>query len=84
MGIAFLIIILNFPSPESDYAILPLMTVGFLTAIPLWIGLIIVNLKKKLIDKWLKNRTKIKNLDNETCEENEELNKNKELEAISS
>ena len=51
VGIAFLIIIYNFPSPESDYAILPLITVAFLTQIPLWLCLIIQNLKNRLITK---------------------------------
>ncbi len=41
VGIAFLIIMLNFPSPEADYALLPLIGVTALTGLPLWIALLI-------------------------------------------
>ena len=34
MGVAFLIIRTNFPSPESDIAFIPLVSVAFLTQIP--------------------------------------------------
>lgn len=37
VGIAFMIILLNFPSPEADYAILPLISVSCLTTFPLGI-----------------------------------------------
>jgi len=32
---------LNFPSPEADYALLPLIGVTALTGLPLWIALLI-------------------------------------------
>lgn len=41
VGIAFMIILFNFSSPESDYAMLPLIPVAALTALPLWVGLLI-------------------------------------------
>ena len=47
VGIAFLIIFSNFPSPESDYAILPLISVTSFTTIPLWLFLIFKILRKK-------------------------------------
>jgi predicted Na+-dependent transporter len=56
VGIAFLIVITNFPSPESDYAILPLITVSFLTTIPLWLLLIIITIKTKLVDKFFQKK----------------------------
>ncbi len=37
--VPFLIIMLNFPSPEADYALLPLIAVTALTGVPLWISL---------------------------------------------
>ena len=48
VGVAFLIITYNFPSPESDYAILPLISVSSLTTIPLWFLLLSISIKKKL------------------------------------
>ncbi len=43
-----MIITYNFPSPESDYAILPLISVSLLTTIPLWLLLLSITIKKKL------------------------------------
>ncbi|CAF0933362.1 unnamed protein product [Brachionus calyciflorus] len=37
VSIAFLIIMLNFESPDSDYALLPLIAVSTITTVPLWI-----------------------------------------------
>lgn len=47
VGIAFLIIFSNFPSPESDYAILPLISVTTFTTIPLWFYLMIKIIRDK-------------------------------------
>ena len=41
MGVAFLIILTNFPSPQVEYAMLPLISVAIFTAIPLVIIYII-------------------------------------------
>ena len=41
VGIAYLIIMLNFPSPQSDYALLPLIAISTITTVPLWILLFI-------------------------------------------
>ena len=41
VSIAFMLILLNMQSPESDYAILPLIPVSFLTVMPLWLILIV-------------------------------------------
>jgi len=40
---------LNFPSPEADYALLPLIGVTTLTALPLWIALLV-----KICVYWIK------------------------------
>jgi predicted Na+-dependent transporter len=39
VGIAYMIVMLNFPSPESDYALLPLVAISSITTVPLWIVL---------------------------------------------
>ena len=36
VGVAFMVILTNFPSPEADYGVLPLMAVAFLTPMPLY------------------------------------------------
>jgi predicted Na+-dependent transporter len=46
-GIAFLIVLYNFPSPQSDYAILPLISVSALTGIPLWLALLVNALRNR-------------------------------------
>ena len=43
-----MIIQFNFPSPELDYAILPLITTAFFTQIPLWALLLIRTIKKAI------------------------------------
>ena len=48
VGVAFLIITYNFPSPEADYAILPLISVSFLTTIPLWFVLLGLTIRNRL------------------------------------
>jgi hypothetical protein len=45
------IIIYNFPTPEADYAILPLISIGILTSIPLYTALIIKKVLKKKREK---------------------------------
>ena len=54
VGIAFLVISLNFPSPESDYAFLPLIAVTTLTGLPLWILLVVKmhSYIRKQINTW--------------------------------
>lgn len=47
VGVAFLVITYNFPSPESDYAILPLISVSTLTTLPLWFLLLIFTINNK-------------------------------------
>ncbi len=54
-GIAFLVIIYNFPTPESDYAILPLISVSLLTSIPLWLFLLFLTIKRKIELWWKRN-----------------------------
>ena len=51
VGIAFLVISLNFPSPESDYAFLPLIAVTTLTGLPLWILLVVKTVADAFIHK---------------------------------
>lgn len=41
VAIAYLVIMLNFPSPQSDYALLPLIAISTITTVPLWILLFI-------------------------------------------
>jgi len=48
VGIGFIVVISNFPSPEADLAVLPLFAVAFLTNIPFYIGLAIYKTYKKL------------------------------------
>jgi hypothetical protein len=48
VGIAFIVIFLNFPSPECDYALLPLIAVVMLTTLPLWLLLIIKTVYKRV------------------------------------
>jgi hypothetical protein len=43
-GIALLIVSYNFPSPESDYAILPLLALTAMTNIPLCLALFAIKL----------------------------------------
>ncbi len=40
-GVGLLIIMANFPSPQSDYALISLMGIAFLYPLPLYIALII-------------------------------------------
>ena len=49
-GVAFLIILFSLPSPEKDYAVLPLMSVALLTPLPFYL-VVAFNAIKKLILK---------------------------------
>ncbi len=50
------IIIYNFPTPEADYAILPLISIGILTNLPLYTALIVKKfVKKRQIKKKMLN-----------------------------
>lgn len=64
VGIAFLIILTNFPSPEAEYAFLPLVAVALFTGTPLYI----VYLIRQLVRCYLKKDNKdadAKNTDEE-------------------
>lgn len=76
VGIAFMIVLYNFPSPDADYAILPLISASLLTNLPLYVMLIIVTIIKKCKNP-RKNKVVIKSTIEETEEELEELNENK-------
>lgn len=43
-----MIVMLNFPSPESDYALLPLVAISSITTVPLWLILIIKSLYTRI------------------------------------
>ncbi len=64
-----MIITFNFPSPELDYAILPLITTAFFTQVPLWIALLIITIRKEIKTSNSKNT-----IDDNEMEENETLN----------
>ena len=48
VGIAYMIVMLNFPSPESDYALLPLVAISSITTLPLWTLLMIKTLYERI------------------------------------
>ena len=48
VGVAFMVILTNFPSPEADYGVLSLMAVAFLTPLPLY-GFLLA----KKIPQWI-------------------------------
>lgn len=54
VGIAFLIILTNFPSPEAEYAFLPLVAVALFTGVPLYIVYIIRQLIRCLVNRFNK------------------------------
>lgn len=62
-GVAFLIIMFNLPSPEKDYAALPLMAIAILTPLPFYL-ILLFKLKVKIIKKCIKLCSKSK-LDND-------------------
>ena len=76
VGIAFLIVMTNFPSPDRETAYLPLISVAFLTIIPLY--LVYATLKafegiKFLINKCTNKQRSNKNEENSTVEEGREM-----------
>jgi predicted Na+-dependent transporter len=46
-GVAFLIILFNFPSPESEYAFLPLIAIAMFSFVPLFIVVAILAIIRK-------------------------------------
>jgi predicted Na+-dependent transporter len=48
VSIAYMIVMLNFPSPESDYALLPLVAISSITTVPLWFVLFAKTVYAKL------------------------------------
>lgn len=81
VGIAFMIIMINFPSPESDYALLPLIAVSTITTLPLWVLFLVKKIfsksKKYLIKENDKNSTAKKMLNTTKMTRNKILNKMK-------
>ena len=67
-GLAYLIVSYNFPSPESDMALLPLIVLNFLAPLPFYLIMFarfIINcFKKKKENKKKEVEGKIQNLDN--------------------
>ena len=59
---------LNFPSPDSDYALLPLLSVIALTGLPLWIGLLVKIIKSLIIVMFCKNTTNGQDLEKKQVE----------------
>ncbi len=47
VGVAFLIVLFNFPSPEYDYAILPLVSISFISIVPLMIIAAVVSIVRR-------------------------------------
>lgn len=85
-GVAFLIILFNLPSPEKDYAALPLMAIAILTPLPFYL-ILLYKLKVKIIKRCIECFSKSKIKDEQAiAEEGEDMlsidNKNvdKELE----
>jgi predicted Na+-dependent transporter len=71
VGIGFIVVISNFPSPEADLAVLPLFAVAFLTNIPFYIVLAIYKTYEKL---------KYKKTNINEDEANKEITNNNQLE----
>ncbi len=46
-GVAFLIILFNFPSPESEYAFLPLVSIAMFSFVPLFIIVAVLRIIEK-------------------------------------
>jgi hypothetical protein len=74
-----LIITFNFPSPELDYAILPLITTAFFTQVPLWIALLIITIRKAIKTSNSKKTIHHDTTDDNKIEENEKLNSKNSL-----
>lgn len=71
VGIGFIVVISNFPSPEADLAVLPLFAVAFLTNIPFYFALAIYKTYKKL---------KYKKTSTNEAEPNDDMTNNNQLE----
>ncbi len=69
-----MIITFNFPSPELDFAILPLITTAFFTQVPLWVALLLIIIRKAIKTSNSKNILDHDTTDNNEMEENEKLN----------
>jgi hypothetical protein len=54
-GIAFLIVLYNFPH-ETDHAVVALLSIGVLTTIPLYVALIILAVRDKIKAYRTRNR----------------------------
>jgi predicted Na+-dependent transporter len=85
VGVGFLVITYNFPSPESDYAILPLISVSFLTTIPLWFLFLGLTIKRKIQAK--KKQKSIEFIDdhemnNETLLKENQINNEKNIDTL--
>ena len=63
IGVAFLIVANNFPSPENDLALIPLICLRLLTPFPLYFALIGRSLYNCVNKKLAKNKTKEPNKD---------------------
>jgi hypothetical protein len=48
-GVAFLIVMFSLPSPEKDYAVLPLMSLALLTPMPFYLIVLFNFLKKTFL-----------------------------------
>jgi hypothetical protein len=73
----FLKVITNFPSPDADFAVLPLIAVAFLTNIPLYIVLLIRKVYK-LIKNWMNKRKPNKTIES-TLEESKQNDENQRM-----
>jgi hypothetical protein len=75
VGIAFMIILFNFPSPECDYAILPLISVATLTPLPLWIIYLIKSILTRIkAYKEKQDSSKDENYKDQNVEQTEKIN----------
>lgn len=65
---------LNFPSPESDYALLPLIAISTITTVPLWILLFIKMCVKNIRKVVSENAKESKLSKEEAIEQAQKLN----------
>jgi sodium/bile acid cotransporter 3/5 len=70
VGIAYMIVMLNFPSPESDYALLPLVAISCITTLPLWLILIVKTAHRKVNEYLLKRNDKDKQFNTQISNQN--------------
>lgn len=87
VGVAFLIVYTNLPSPEADYAAFPIFAVAFSTSIPLYLALLIFkifgciknkNKKQTNSDSAVTEKSKTENdiIESEPMMKNKMANKN--------